>query len=1034
MNGNIFSPCSQLSIGSEIENRIKISEDMKNKRFDFDFIPYSDEVLIRIISHSPIKLVDVFHIFEDLDCELLDEFSSCIDGKYGKVYVGKYIIKIDDVKSFISHQHAVKQVIETILLNNMFKRRCKLISLSRKQGFKRKEIMLFRAFAVYIQQITSYSTNAVIKIFKTKDEISYLFLQIFRKKFMEKKDYSDDILTINEIIKSMHGDDAKIAESILEVLEAIKKTNFFSNSETITFKVFARELSFLKGIVPKIETFVYDKDFMGIHLRMDEISRGGLRWSYRKEDLRDEIRSLMIAQSAKNSVIVPYGAKGGFSLFEKDVKKENFKVFYQRFVHALLDVVDLDISGDDSYFVVAADRGTSDMSDVANEISEKRDFWLNSAFASGGKDGYDHKKLGITAKGAIYTSQRFFLERGRDLYNEEISVVAVGSMNGDVCGNGLLQSKYFKVLAAISSKEIFIDPNPDSLKSYEERKRLFDSQDGKWSNYSKEILSEGGAVFNRMNRKAKLTPQIAQMLDLDVDEIDTEELVKLLLKLNVDMLFFGAIGTYVKAEDESNLDVNDRSNDAIRVNANELKCKVVSEGANLALTHKARIEYSLQSGLINQDSIDNSAGVNISDYEVNIKILLQNLEEQEKSKNLKNVTDEVVKKVVNTNYKQALALSLEQKRFTNKVSDIQQVIHTLGEMEPSFKRTEYSIPAHNSVVNIFDNNNVPSRAVMSTLLSFSKLFIKNFLSKELDDSDFLDYYLFKYFPKYFHTKFKDEILNHKLRKEISIAMISSIIIDNQGIGFILDYDNNNREKFYKKIIVYLLMDRFISVDDIRESIYKLETSKNTTKTYETIIRIEDTLARNTEWILDNFTVDLLEQKDKVLAQSSKFFEYLNSSFLDNKLKINSDNRLNQYSSIIDYLQYSSKALFTYLENGYDFIDILGEIFLIVEKLKVIEINNILENIETYSETEELLKRQLFRRLDLIVVDLSENIQSCKNENMSCEVALESYFTSRNIDFQELVNAIELELENVDSTLLKLEILINKIDLNIRIKE
>ncbi|MGH8167432.1 MAG: NAD-glutamate dehydrogenase domain-containing protein, partial [Woeseiaceae bacterium] len=459
-------------------------------------------------------------------------------------------------------------------------------------------------------------------------------------------------------------------------------TNYFQSDasgaakQSIAFKLDPRRIPELPQPRPAYEIFVYSPRVEGVHLRMGKVARGGLRWSDRREDFRTEVLGLMKAQVVKNTVIVATGAKGGFvpkrlPAGDRDVVYRAAIACYRTFICGLLDLTDNVVDGkvvpppkvvrrdgEDPYLVVAADKGTATFSDIANGISAEYGFWLDDAFASGGSAGYDHKKMGITARGAWEAVKRHFREQGVNVQTDPFTVAGIGDMSGDVFGNGMLLSTRIKLVAAFNHQHIFLDPDPDMDASFAERQRLFKLPRSSWADYSEELISKGGGVFSRQARQVKLSKEARRLLNTDKATMQPLEMIRAILKMPVDLLWNGGIGTYIKASTESHTDVGDKSNDSVRVNANELRCKVVGEGGNLGLTQRGRIEYSLNGGRLNTDFIDNSAGVDSSDREVNIKILLGAAEKEKgltrasRNKLLAEMTDEVAAFVLRSNYLQ----------------------------------------------------------------------------------------------------------------------------------------------------------------------------------------------------------------------------------------------------------------------------------------------------------------------------------------------------------------------------------------------
>ncbi|MEY4964578.1 MAG: hypothetical protein RL274_161 [Pseudomonadota bacterium] len=489
-------------------------------------------------------------------------------------------------------------------------------------------------------------------------------------------------------------DDDRIIRRFKNVIDAVLRTNFWQKDSSgaakpyIAMKFDSGKLDDLPAPRPWREIFVYAPSMEGVHLRFGRIARGGIRWSDRREDFRTEILGLVKAQQVKNAVIVPVGAKGGFfpkRMPPNPTREQSMEVgidAYKTLINAMLDVTDnldkdgnilpprdvLRPDGDDPYLVVAADKGTATFSDISNGIALERGFWLGDAFASGGSVGYDHKKMGITARGAWEAIKRHFREMGTDIQNQDFSVIGVGDMSGDVFGNGMLLSRHIRLVAAFDHRHIFLDPNADAEPSFQERERLFALPRSSWDDYNKALIGKGGGIFARSLKEIPLSPEIKALIDTDKDAMSPPALIHELLKARTDLLWFGGIGTYIKASSQTPMDAGDRANDGIRVNGNEVRAKVVGEGANLGVTQLGRIEYARSGGRIDTDAVDNSAGVDTSDHEVNLKILLSGpvmhgeLSEEKRNAFLASLTDEVAAHVLADNYNQTLALSVAEAR------------------------------------------------------------------------------------------------------------------------------------------------------------------------------------------------------------------------------------------------------------------------------------------------------------------------------------------------------------------------------------
>ncbi|MFN6934190.1 MAG: NAD-glutamate dehydrogenase [Tsuneonella sp.] len=590
---------------------------------------------------------------------------------------------------------------------------------------------------------------------------------------------------------------------------AVLRSNAFApaSREALAFKIDSTLVPGLPKPVPWREVFVYSRRVEGIHLRAGPIARGGLRWSDRRDDFRTEILGLMKAQRVKNAVIVPTGAKGGFypkQLPDPQRDREAWaaegRASYEVFIRTLLSITDNIVNdevvhpgevvihdGEDPYFVVAADKGTATFSDIANGIAEAHDFWLDDAFASGGSNGYDHKAMGITAKGAWVSVQRHFLEMGVDVQTETTRVVGCGDMSGDVFGNGMLLSKAIKLVAAYDHRHIFLDPDPDPAASWKERKRMFGLPRSSWEDYDESLISKGGGVFARSLKRIPLSKEVRKALDLDVTEIEPEALISAILKAPVDLIWFGGIGTYVKASHEATAQVGDPANDALRVDAVDMRAKVIGEGANLGITQAGRIEFALGGGRINTDFIDNSAGVNCSDNEVNIKIALAaakrsgKLSETKRVKLLESMTDDVAHLVLENNRLQALALSIAKAGGAQAVAAQSHLIEALEARGALDRRTEGL--ATGEVLNRRAADGLGlTRPELAVLLSSAKLVLQDAIEESaLPDDPALVDLLIGYFPPAMQKDYRRQIEGHQLRRAIIATQLANMIINRMGL-------------------------------------------------------------------------------------------------------------------------------------------------------------------------------------------------------------------------------------------------------------
>ncbi|MET0589294.1 MAG: NAD-glutamate dehydrogenase domain-containing protein [Novosphingobium sp.] len=603
--------------------------------------------------------------------------------------------------------------------------------------------------------------------------------------------------------------DDRLLRAYRSMIDAMLRTNAFipAGRDALAFKLDSVLIPGLPKPVPWREIFVYSRRVEGIHLRAGPVARGGLRWSDRRDDFRTEILGLMKAQRVKNAVIVPTGAKGGFypkQLPDPSRDREGWlaegRASYQVFIRSMLSITDnlvkgkvvhpkgiLVRDGEDPYFVVAADKGTASFSDTANAIAEEFDFWLDDAFASGGSKGYDHKAMGITARGAWLSVQRHFLEMGIDVQTDSVRVAGCGDMSGDVFGNGMLLSKALRLVAAFDHRHIFIDPSPDPAKSWAERQRLFDLPRSSWDDYDKALISKGGGVFPRSQKEIPLSAQAREVLGIDAHSMDPDSLINAILKSPVDLLWFGGIGTYVKSSAENNATVGDPSNDSVRVDGGQVRAKVIGEGANLGCTQAGRIEFALQGGRNNTDFIDNSAGVDCSDNEVNIKIALASakragrLSENRRVQLLEDMTGEVSALVLEDNRLQALALSIAGSSGVGATASHIRIIETLEEAGHLDRRTEGLADNETLIRRAADGQGL-TRPELAVLLSSTKLALQDaFEESALPDDPGMGDELVSAFPAAMQGKYKKDIASHRLRREIVATKLANRLINRMGI-------------------------------------------------------------------------------------------------------------------------------------------------------------------------------------------------------------------------------------------------------------
>ncbi len=1054
-NLNLEAVCSQLLNHDDITIDPSLLKRLNNEHIvvRIELLPHT--TFIRIFSLKVLYLSDIMPILHDFGFTIIDEVSYRLEDAKTSIYVTKFNIVLEESAKMQRAQSNIESIITDALLGKGLGR-CKIFAMVYEENFSIREVSLLRAIIEYLNQsILAINHNTILHTLITHHQLSALFIRYFTCKFdpsFKKRERTlkrieaeieHAIKTIPDIMED------KILKLTLSLLRALTRTNYFLSRESIAFKIdcayFAQNL---KGIQPKIETFVYHREFSGVHLRMSAISRGGLRWSDRHDDYRQEIKSLMITQQGKNSIIIPDGAKGGFVIHKERalITQEYFTKIYSMFIHNLLDLVDNLKKGtvihhkhmviyddDDTYFVVAADKGTANMSDVANAIAMERGFWLGDAFASGGSNGYSHKALGITAKGALMSSQRFFIEKGIDFYKQSITVVGIGSMNGDVFGNGLLASEQFKLLGAVSHKEIFIDPDPNLQTSYKERHRLFHAKNGSWSNYNTALISPGGGVFKRSEKEIVLSDAIKKMIGSSKKVMSGEELARKLLCMKVQLLFNGGVGTYIKSSDESNLDIGDKQNEAVRNDACDLKADVICEGGNLGLTQRARIEYALNGGNINLDGIDNAAGVNTSDHEVNLKILLNMLQEKqllsdsEASALLHSLTDQVVNMVLWNNYYQALAISRDALLSQKYRQEFMAAISVLECNVSNFNRRDFLIPKDENIHEIIDKKGAIIRPILSSLLSYSKIFIKNILlESSFIDEPYAVQYLYKYFPKSFVSVYEHEIHAHPVKREIIATVIADKIINLQGVMFIGEYLRLSHEKFILKIKSYLIGNELFSANDIRHEIFRNDYRLPISKQYQLLGKIEHTLNFSTRWMVKYLRDDQIDASH-ILENKEEALELLLSiSTTKYQNIIDGNEKFNNFFKIINYLRFEVAAISIKEQTSHSFDNVLILFYLVINEFKILELLNALDDVHITTPSETELRYQVLSFIEFIVTHYTKNILAFQRHDEEPSSAFNTYITKEHADLHAIQEELQTFVTQENPTLQEIAVIINKL--------
>jgi glutamate dehydrogenase len=697
-----------------------------------------------------------------------------------------------------------------------------------RAGLAWHEVVILRAYTKYLRQTgIAFSQQYMEQTVANHPSIAADLVRLFNLTFdpsltSEQRAVAADIRKqIGEGLEEItNADEDRILRRYLNLIDSTLRTNCFQRGpngerkEYLSFKFDSKKVAELPSPRPMVEISVYSTRMEGVHLRGGKVARGGIRWSDRREDFRTEVLGLVKAQMVKNVVIVPVGSKGGFVLKRPPVGRDEFQregvECYKTLLRGMLDITDnyagtsvipprdvVRLDGDDPYLVVAADKGTATFSDIANGVSKDYGFWLGDAFASGGSVGYDHKKMGITAKGAWEAVKRHFREHGTgiDIQTTDFTCVGVGDMAGDVFGNGMLLSRHTKLLGAFNHMHVFVDPDPDPAKSFAERERLFNLPRSTWADYNAELLSKGGAIFERKSKSITVSDEVKRCFGLESNHTTPTDLIRTMLKADVDLLWLGGIGTYVKASDETDADARDRANDALRVDATELRCKVVGEGANLGCTQRGRIEFSLAgrqrgAGRINTDAIDNSAGVDTSDHEVNIKILVDSLvasgelSPERRLTFLADMTEEVGRLVLRDNYEQTQAISASEALGVSALDLQSRYIRSL-ERAGRLDRAIEGLPDDETLAERRADDVGLMRSEIAVLLAYSKIHLYDeLLASDAPDDPVLAKELVNYFPKPLQKEFRAGIEKHRLRREIIATCVTNAMINRVGPSFL----------------------------------------------------------------------------------------------------------------------------------------------------------------------------------------------------------------------------------------------------------
>jgi glutamate dehydrogenase len=867
----------------------------------------TDQLSVLIYQNSKeLSLSQILPVLENIGFEVIKESTSKISprGSILSVYLYRCSVKLKNSTFNINQQddfdknlsHIVSPGIAAVLSSSATNDPLNQLLLSAAMPLS--NLAVLRAYASHLSQINKYATrHAIYQTLSAHPAVARELWRAFDIKFNPQLTHSIEKRSdlTNQIFSSLNQDLVKIKDitqdrilrALISLIKATIRTNFYtqfySQHSIISLKIHSESIDLMPQPKPLFEVFVSGSNVEGIHLRSAKVSRGGIRWSDRRDDYRTEVLGLMKTQKIKNSLIVPQGAKGGFivkaAADDPRSLREQGELSYSNYIRALLSITDnlnknqvvrpkdvLAYEGDDPYFVVAADKGTATFSDMANKIAiEEFHFWLGDAFASGGSKGYDHKLYGITARGAWECVKHHFLALGRDPLKEPFTAIGIGDMSGDVFGNGMIYSKEMRLIAAFDHHSIFVDPSPNNINSFGERQRLFKLKGSSWNDYTTELISKGGGIFHRSEKEIALSPEIRQALEIPEaipNTVSGEQLITLILKAPVDLLWNGGIGSYVKGSSESHADVNDSSNDGVRINGAELRAKIVAEGGNLGFTQQARCEYSLHGGKINTDAIDNSGGVDLSDHEVNIKILFSTLvesgklDEKKRIKSLKTIDKALCQSVLAHNRAHAEALSLAEKRSRRNIFFFKSLLTELSR-GGFINRILDRLPDDGELEERGLKREGMLRPELAIIISAVKMWTKQqILESGLAREGVLQRYLTGYFPGTLVEEYHNAILAHPLAEHITATEITNLLVESYGVTFF-----HRMTSYYSvpaKVVIAssIASELILNLSLIRSELSKLATPSNYKEFLALQLEITRLLRATSSWLISSYLGDL----------------------------------------------------------------------------------------------------------------------------------------------------------------------------------
>ena len=892
--------------------------------------PGSRHTQLRIVSHKELLLNDVVPSLHRMALRTTSRLAERLEPGAGPdIYITGFEITGADGRK-IEDEHSLERlgaIAQRVLVGQMHDDR--LLGLGYLAGLDWKQIDLLITYRNYFVQVfQGFGMQSVDEALLKHPTCAWLLVEYFETKFSTDRAETAEvradrllptlIYKYEELLQKVTViQEDLILRYFLDLMEATRRTNFYrpGRGDTIAIKVESGLVEHMPRPAPMFEIYVHAPGVEGIHLRGGKVARGGLRHSDRADDFRTEVLGLQRTQALKNVIIVPQGAKGGFVTRKAQPTREEARAQYEVFISGLLDVTDnfvgseivpppgvVRYDGDDPYLVVAADKGTAHLSDTANGISQRYGFWMDDAFGAGGSAGYDHKAMGITSRGGWTNVERHFREMGIDIRKHSIRVAGVGDMAGDVFGNGMLLNDQLKLVAAFNHKHVFIDPTPDPATSYAERKRLFTTPGSQWSDYDAKLISKGGGVYERAAKEIKLSPEAKTLLGLSAKIVTGPDIVRAILALEVDLLWFGGIGTYVKASTESHGDVGDKVNDNVRVNGSELRAKVIGEGANLAITQRGRTEYALHGGRCNTDAIDNSAGVDCSDHEVNLKILFApmmstgQITRENRDKILRELEPDVAAACVLDNYLQSALLTMEQIR-TKKHGEV--FLEVLSYLEKhGLDRNAEKIPGDEELRGWIAAGKGLPRNMLAVLAAHTKSDLYGrVLASRIPDLPLFQPFLFAYFPEKVARELASQVKQHHLRREIIATVVTNAMINQAGCTLLISLCKETALPIEELVIRYFMIDELLDGRALRATVHGADYKIPAADQYAALMAFEEVHRSLLRWWLWNEASWKLEPDD-VAVLKPKFDQASNAlvAALDPNARLQYDARFQELTA------------------------------------------------------------------------------------------------------------------------------------------